>query len=944
MVRKSTVLFLLCVALKCSGVAQDDAKNLPSGKSLAHVPGDLQATNTLPTVLAVSPDYRYVAVLNNGYGSYTSDQKQSVAILEVGTGKLTDFPEDRMKSGSLQSFFHGLAFSTDGSRLYASVGSMTDPLGEKNEGTGNGILVYSFSEGKVAFEKFLKMTPRVHAGTARWQRPDMVSVTYPAALSAIRGPDGDLLLVANNLSDEAVLMKASGEVVKRFDLALFKRMPSSLPFGVVATRDGKTAFVSLWNGSRVAELDLTKGTLRRMIPLAAPKSNIAPGSHPTAMLLSPDDKELYVTLSNADEVVAVDRTSARVVRRLSTKLPGQRYGGSAPNALALAPDGMRLYVANAISDSVSVFDLRKPATGEPVQAIGFVPTQIFPTALAAVGGDLLIASGKGAGTGPIDKATGKQPNGVPEYPYLVPMMHGSIARIRLADIEENLATYTEQVLASNRMGGNADKVEFASGKNPIKHVIYILKENRTYDQILGDLGIGNGDPSLTMYGESVTPNEHKLARQFGVLDNFYDSGDVSGDGHMWSTAATVTDYTEKTWPIDYRSHERTYDYQGQVLSEIPLEDENPDVNEPDTGYLWTNFARHGISYRDYGEFVVSKWCNAKGGTNLPTQGPPHPEGDPCPKGYVTAGEELPANVGDPHGAPSPYAWPIPILSRNIATKLELRGHFDPRFPEFETSYPDQLRADEFLNEFAGFVSDRQKGKDTLPQFILLYLPDDHTGELKKGYPTPSASVADNDLAVGRVVDAVSHSAFWDDTAIFIVEDDAQDGPDHVDAHRSIAFVISKYSPRRELDRLEPSVRHTFLPYVEHTFYTTVNMLHTMESLLGAPPMNNNDAHAAVMSGMFSGNGDEPPFECDYKNRDNKLIYQVNPRDYDQGAKLDYSRPDAIDAGLLNRLLWEERWGERPMPAPKHSTLFGGMRSGWFGDGARNLEKIEKDPE
>jgi len=919
--RTIAALFLVCVGFQCAVQAQEaGAKNLPSGKILAGVPGDPQTTNTLPTVLAISPDRRYLAVLNNGYGSYTSGQKQSVAILEVSTNKLTDFPEDRMKSGSLQSFFHGLAFSPDGSRLYASVGSMTDPLGEKKDGTGNGILVYRFQEGRIAFEKFLKMPPRGPAARGRLQRPDMVSVTYPAGLAVMKGADGDLLLVANNLSDEAVLMRVSGEIVKRFDLSLFKRLPSSLPFGVVVTADGKTGFVSLWNGSRVAELDLEKRTLRRMIPLAVSKSETAPGSHPTAMQFSNDEKELYVALSNADEVVVVDRMSGRVVRRLSTKLPGQVYGGSVPNALAFAPDGTRLYVANAISDSVSVFDLRKQAAVGPMQPTGFIPTQIFPTALAVVGNDLLIAAGKGEGTGPIDKATGKQPNGSPEYPYLVPMMHGSLARVRLADIEQNLSQYTERVLASNRMRGNTDKIQFAAAKNPIRHVIYILKENRTYDQILGDLGVGDGDPSLTMYGADVTPNEHKLARQFGVLDNFYDSGDVSGDGHMWSTAATVTDYTEKTWPIDYRSHERTYDYQGQVLNEIPLEDENPDVNEPDTGYLWTNFARHGISYRDYGEFVVSKWCNAKAGTNLPTQGPPHPEGDPCPKGYVTAGEALPPNVGDPHGGPSPYAWPIPILSRNIATKPELRGHFDPRFPEFETTYPDQLRADEFLNEFSGFVSDRQKGKDTLPQFVLLYLPDDHTGELKKGYPTPSASVADNDLAVGRVVEAVSRSAYWDDTAIFVVEDDAQDGPDHVDAHRSIAFMISKYSPRRE-ERGQPA------PFVEHTFYTTVNMVHTMEALLGAPPMNNNDAHAAVMAEMFSGKGDQPAFEADYRNRDNKLIYQVNDKDYDQGARLDYSRPDAIDAALLNRLLWEEHWGERPMPAPKHSGLLRALSGG-----------------
>jgi hypothetical protein len=608
--------------------------------------------------------------------------------------------------------------------------------------------------------------------------------------------------------------------------------------------------------------------------------------------------------------VVIDRSQGKAVRLLSTKLPGQQYGGGAPNALALNADGTRLYVANAISDSVAVFDLKQ---AEPSLALGFIPTQVFPTALAIVGDDLFIASAKGTHSGPIATPL-KTIHGVPEYPYVVPMIHGSLARVALQNPGGPLPAQTEQVLASNRMRGNTGDFPFPSGKKPIRHVIYVLKENRTYDQVLGDLEVGDGDRSLTMYGEEITPNLHRLARQFGVLDNFYDSGDVSGDGHVWSTAATVTDYTEKTWPMNYRGHERTYDFQGQVLNETPLEDENPDVNEPATGYLWTNFARNHVSYRVYGEFVTTKWCNGKPGTNLPTEGPPHPEGEPCPKSFIYAGEALPKNVGQPHGSPSPYSWPVPIFARNIPTKPELRGHFDPLFPDFETSYPDQLRADEFLNEFAEFVSARAQGKDTMPQFILLYLPDDHTGGVKKGYPTPSASVADNDFALGRVVEAVSHSAYWDDTAIFVIEDDAQDGPDHVDSHRSIALVISKYSPRRiEGDKL--------VPFVDHTFYSTVNMVHSIETLLGTPPMNNNDGRAALMAQLFSGSGDQPAYDADRRNLENKLIYQVNAQDSAEAQLLDFSRPDASDAALLNRMLWEDRMGGRPMPAPRRAMLF-----------------------
>jgi DNA-binding beta-propeller fold protein YncE len=745
----------------------------------------------------------------------------------------------------------------------------------------------------------------------RLQRDDMKNVTFPAGLAVVSGKDGDSLLVANNLSDEAVLLDEHGQVQSRFDLSIWPRMPSSLPFGVVVTPDGRTGFISLWNASRIAELDLARGQVRRLIELSPPASPIDPGSHPTAMILSPDERFLYIAQSNADEVAVLDRASAAIVDHLSTKLPGQLVGGSAPNALAFSEDGSRLFVANAISDSVAVFDLKQTSAG-PKSAKGFIPTQVLPTALAVSGNDLFIASAKGASTGPISTPLRKT-DGIPEYPYLVAMIHGSLARVHVQNLEVQLANYTEQVLSSNRIESNVPE---SAGKPlpPIRHVIYVLKENRTYDQILGDLGVGNGDSSLTMYGEAITPNLHKLARQFGVLDNFYDSGDVSGDGHMWSTAATVTDYTEKVWPLDYRGHERTYDFQGEVLNEIPLEDGNPDVNEPSTGYLWTNLSRNKLTYRVYGEFITTKWCNGKPGTNLPTEGPPHPEGDPCPKSFIYSGERLPPNVGAPHGSASPYPWPVPIFARSIPTKPELRGHFDARYPDFETSYPDQLRADEFLNEFDEFVSSRKQGRDTMPQFILLYLPDDHTGGVKKGYPTPSASVADNDLALGRVVEALSHSDYWNDTAIFVIEDDAQDGPDHVDAHRSTAFVLSKYAPQK-------IVGGKIAPVVDSTFYTTVNMVRTMEILLGLPPMNNNDARAAFMGTLLSGAGNQPPYTADRRNLENKLIHEVNTKDSEESRRLDFSHPDASDAGLLNSILWKDRMGTQPMPEPRHSAVF-----------------------
>jgi hypothetical protein len=249
----------------------------------------------------------------------------------------------------------------------------------------------------------------------------------------------------------------------------------------------------------------------------------------------------------------------------------------------------------------------------------------------------------------------------------------------------------------------------------------------------------------------------------------------------------------------------------------------------------------------------------------------------------------------------------------VATKRELRDRFDPSYPDFNTSYPDQLRADEFLNEFEKFVKARNSGKRSeLPQFVLLYLPDDHTAGKSPSSPTPAASVADNDLALGRVVEAVSHGPYWENTAIFVLEDDAQNGTDHVDAHRSTAFVISKYSPGSAQQ-----------PFVAHQFYTTVNMIHSMEVLLGVPPMNQNDGYAPVMGPLFSGTGDQAPFTADWRNRENGLIYRMNPPrgpDAEESRKMDFSRPDAANAAVLNAILWRDRKGEVPMPAPRHSVV------------------------
>jgi DNA-binding beta-propeller fold protein YncE len=910
--------------------------DLPSSKQLiGEAPGHPQRVNGLPISMAISPDGRYVVTVNAGYGTFESQYDQSLTVLEARTGALADFPDPRTAPRDKQTLYSGLAFSRDGSHIYASMASTSDPKGEAPGDTGSGILVYSFREGKISPERLIPLPvvqlPQGRRTRLPWGSESDQGVPFPAAIAVLGAAGHEKLLVAENLSDDAVLLDAStGAIEKRFDLSESDAVPATYPIDVAVTRDEKRAFVALWNASEIVEIDLTHKMVARKLALLKPSSPIAPGTHPCDFAFSPDEKTLYVALSNRDAIAAVNVGASQfsVKGYFDTRLPGQSYFGAEPVALTVNGDGRRLYVANMGTDSVAVFDTGKltprAAKSGMVEPDGFIPAEWMPISMAFLssptGGRLYVATAKGKGTGPNDFL----PRRVETAPsvnaranaYIATLLYGSLATLDEKEIAAELPAWTQTVLASNRIKAEQEKIAFAGdaqgrgddrGNDRIKHVIYIIKENRTYDQVLGDLAqdgkpVGNGDPKWAMYGASITPNEHKLALQFGVLDNFFDSGEVSGDGHVWSTAAIGTDYLEKTWPHNYRSAQRTYDYEGVVADGYPLLEKIPDVNEPASGYLWGNLAAHGKTYYHFGEFISSTFCG-QGAVADPTLGAKL-AGPRCARKAIAPGEPLPREWGE---GVNQWPWPIPILAANVATKPELEGHFAPEAPDFDLAVPDQIRMNVFLRHFKQWVADREQGNDTMPNMIVMRLGNDHTAGTRPGGPSPKSSVADNDLAVGRAVEAVSHSAYWDDTAFFILEDDAQNGADHVDAHRSIAFVVSKYAPHGPNGG----------PFVDSRFYSTVSVIRTMESLLGLPPMNNNDAFASLISSLFTGPGDRPPYDADYSNRDNGLIYTANARNAvgaKASLKMDFSHEDRAPTEKLNVILWKDAMGNTPVPA------------------------------
>jgi YVTN family beta-propeller protein len=529
----------------------------------------------------------------------------------------------------------------------------------------------------------------------------------------------------------------------------------------------------------------------------------------------------------------------------------------------VSPDGKTLYVANADNNTIAVIDVEVRAKSE---VEGFIPTGWYPTSVRTSrdGRRIFVANGKGVASA----ANAKGPNPYKvrgaETEYIGSLLKGTVslinnpAKAKLAQLTRQTyknSPYTDELLKAAKAPREKTAIPFRIGdQSPIKHVIYVIKENRTYDQILGDMREGNGDASICLFGEDVTPNQHAIAREFVLLDNFYVDAEVSADGHNWSTAAYATDYTEKTWPTNYSGRGRTYDYEGSKK-----------IARPTKGYIWDHCKAAGVSYRSYGEFVSSREGKPGGGGNL---------------------------GGDP-GKP---------VKENYTHETALEGHFSPTFPSWDLTIPDNVRVEAWLKEFRDYERNGQ-----LPQFQIVRLGGDHTQGTRAGTPTPRAHVAENDLAVGRLVEAVSASErYWKDTAVFIIEDDAQNGPDHVDAHRSIAFVASAYTRRG---------------YVDSTMYTTSGMLRTMELILGVPPMSQYDAAATPMFNSFTDKANLTPFKHRPARIDLNEKNTARSPGADRSAQLDFTKEDAAPDIEFNEIIWRAVKGaQSQMPAPVRSAF------------------------
>ena len=795
----------------------------PDGSTLLHNqwpirPAGVQvALGDFPVNLAVDPSGRYAAVLHAGYDPH------SIQVVDLQTKSVTAIMP-------VHEAFYGLTFSPDGRRLYCS-------------GASDAVLhVFAFAAGRLAPLPDLKVAPPdaigVLAGVtlAREGKMAVVARLFDNQIVGIDSLTGAPRWTTKlGAADRRPNRKGAAAAIAPNDIAGDPVMiKGEEPLEVIADAPRGRIFASLWGQSAVAVLAADDGRLLARWPC---------GLHPNEMLLSADGR-LFVSNGGLNTVTVLDASDGHALETLSSAMAPDDPPGSTPDSLALSPDGGTLYVANGYNNNVAVFDVSVPANS---RSLGFIATGWFPTAvrLTPDGGKLLVVSARGLrpkmnSAGSPDKS-----------PYIGSLYQGSLAIIDLPrgeKFERALAGWTriaQKCRPAPAVESPADlnnPIPDRPGRvSPIRYVIYIIKENRTYDQVLGDMPEGNGDPALCLFPEKVTPNLHAIARQFVLLDNFFVNAEVSASGHEWSMGAYASEFVEKSWPVNYGRPDTNVPYPSEARYAAAV---------PELGYVWDRAAAAGVSYRSYGEFSAHD-----------------------------------------------RATPEPVVSNLPA----LRGHIDPHYRGWDLEYPDAKRAARFISELHRFET-----AGDMPRLQVVQLPNDHTSGALLGAWTPRAMVAENDLAVGRVVEAVSHSSFWPRTAIFIVEDDAQAGPDHVDAHRTEALVVSAYTRRRTVDS---------------TPYTTCSMLRSIELILGLQPMSQFDAAARPMWASFQARADLTPYNARPARIDLQEKNVAESRAAKISSAFDFSREDAIDEQSFNRVIWSTVRGERvPMPAPVHAAF------------------------
>ncbi|MBL0157743.1 MAG: bifunctional YncE family protein/alkaline phosphatase family protein [Bryobacterales bacterium] len=800
------LVFVTCVSVAMGlyvtrriGRQDDGSFVIPTGQVLTPAGTHVEVSDR-PLGMVLSPDGKMLAVVTG-----SNFAPRSLHLVSMASKTVT-------QTIPIGDSFVGVAFDSDGRKLYVGGGKSDE----------------------------VKVFARADGGEFRQSGAVKIAGGAPSGLAL--SADGRTLYVALNLKHAVAMIDTATLNVKEIAVGSF-------PYTVVVR--GAKVYVSNWGGRRPTASDTTDGTFpvvldpRTGIPASGTVSvidsteakvirHIEVGLHPSAMVVSPDGSRLYVANANSDSVSVVNTETETVVSTLNVRLFRSAPLGSSPNALALSRDGKRLYVANGANNAVAVVDPGDAA--KPVR--GFIPTGWYPTAVAlsADGAQLCVASGYGFGSiAPL--AAGRQGRSYRDR----------VGVVSLLDIPnpKQLAAFTAQVRLNNRAeqtpqrpAGRGHPIPMDAGRaSPIRHVFYIIKENRTYDQVFGDMERGNGDPALVHFGRAVTPNHHALAETYVLLDNYYAPGDQSALGHRWCTQGYASDWLHKY---------------GNGRS-----DANPMLYAP-SDFLWDNAKAHQVSVRSYGE---------RGEATITPRG---------------------ATWSDIYKDWKSGAGRVGIEAK--PTVLGLRDIYHPRYPGFNMRVTDQRRASEFLAEFAEFEKN-----GNLPRLVVLLLPQDHTNGTAPGYPTPRACVADNDLALGRIVEAISRSRYWKESAIFVTEDDAQDGVDHVDGHRTVGLVISPWTKRGTVDS---------------TLYTTINMYRTIEQILGLPVSNQFDLAADPMFSVFTTTPDATVYRAlpsriplDEMNPPLRALRGLPRTLAEMSMRMDFTEPDAADEGALNRAIW-----------------------------------------